>query len=384
MTKRVLIIAGEASGDLHGARLLAELRRAQAGGELVVYGLGGEHMLDEGLEAVADVSKISVMGLAEVVRVYIRARNIFNRVIDRVKSEPPDVAVLIDFPEFNLRLAPKLKTLGVKVVYYVSPQVWAWRKGRVKSMARSIDRMLVFFPFEVEFYRGHLDVTHVGHPLVDEVPELEQAWDRDPPVSGQTERQLRLVLLPGSRSNEVRRLLPVMLESARDLRDRYAGLEVSVVRAASTDAAAMKRAIAASGLTVRVVGGRDRFREIASAHLALCTSGTATLEVGLLRTPMVVVYRMGAIGYWLGRLVVKVPFISLVNLVLGKPVVPELIQGQARRDRLVVEAARLLESSEARAEMRAGLGDLRQALGEPGAASRAAAETLAFLEGSAG
>ncbi len=376
MTKRLLMIAGETSGDLHGARLLQELR-ARSSGDLEVCGLGGELMRARGLEPIADVSAISVMGIAEVLRVYSRAKEIFDQILDRVRSEPPDLAVLIDFPEFNLRLAPKLKEMGVPVVYYVSPQVWAWRRGRVKSMARCIDRMLVFFPFEVEFYRGHVSVCHVGHPLVDEVPELDQAWDHVPEADG----PFRIALLPGSRSNEVRRLLPVLLEAVRLLQVRRPGMEVLLVQAAALDPREADRLIAKSGVTVRKIAEKDRYREVASAHLALCASGTATLEVGLLRTPMVVVYRIGLFSYWLGRLIVRVPHISLVNLVLGAPAVPELIQGRAHANQIADEAQSLLNDRKRRDAMRADLSGLRAALGEPGAAARAADEVLELLRG---
>lgn len=376
MNKRVLIVAGEASGDLHGAQLLRELRNQV--GKLRVYGLGGEGMQAQGVDLVADVSTISVIGLAEVVRVLPTARKIFKKVVDRVKAEPPDVAVLIDFPEFNLRLAPVLRELGVKVVYYVSPQVWAWRKGRVKSMARCVDRMIVFFPFEEDFYRGQVEVTHVGHPLVDEVPERSQVWD------SQSEADpLKIALLPGSRSSEVKRLLPVLLEAVRELRRVRTDLEVALIEAATVSGQETDRLLEGTGVEVQRVAEADRFDAIASAHLALCASGTATLEVGLLRTPMIVVYRVGFVSYWLGRIVVKIPFISLVNLVLGRAVVPELIQNEAEADKIAAQALEILGDSVRRDTMRSELGGLRQALGAPGASARAASEVAAFLKGRA-
>ncbi len=374
MNKRVLIVAGEASGDLHGARLLRELRSQV--GELDLYGLGGEGMRAQGVDLIADVSTISVIGLAEVARVLPRARKIFREVVTRAKAEPPDVAVLIDFPEFNLRLAPVLSELGIKVVYYVSPQVWAWRKGRVKSMARCVDRMLVFFPFEEAFYRGRVDVIHVGHPLVDEVPSRPQVWD-----SKGEQKPLKVVLLPGSRSSEVKRLLPVLLPAVRELKRVRDALQVVLVEASTVRAGVIERILEDSGVEVERVPEADRFEAIASAHLALCASGTATLEVGLLRTPMIVVYRIGFFSYWLGRIVVKVPFISLVNLVLGKAAVPELIQSEATADKIAAEALDLLGKEARRETMRAELGGLRHALGESGAAARAAAEVASFLGG---
>ncbi len=335
-------------------------------------------MREQGVELVADVSAISVIGLAEVARVLPEARKIFKKLVARAKADPPDVAVLIDFPEFNLRLAPALRKLGVKVVYYVSPQVWAWRKGRVKSMARSIDRMLVLFPFEEVFYRGRLEVSHVGHPLVDEVPIRPQVWD-----SGSEPGPIRIVLLPGSRSSEVKRLLPVLLETAQRLEKDRPDMKVTLIEAATLDSKEADRMIGDSGLEVERVAEADRFDAIASAHLALCASGTATLEVGLLRTPMIVVYRVGLFSYWLGRMIVKVPFISLVNLVLGRAVVPELIQKEAEARKIGAEALDILNNSARRETMRSALGELRPALGASGASARAASEVAVFLGGGA-
>jgi len=335
-------------------------------------------MREQGVELVADVSAISVIGLAEVARVLPEARKIFKKLVARATADPPDVAVLIDFPEFNLRLAPALRKLGVKVVYYVSPQVWAWRKGRVKSMARSIDRMLVLFPFEEVFYRGRLEVSHVGHPLVDEVPIRPQVWD-----SGSEPGPIRIVLLPGSRSSEVKRLLPVLLETAQRLEKDRPDMKVTLIEAATLDSKEADRMIGDSGLEVERVAEADRFDAIASAHLALCASGTATLEVGLLRTPMIVVYRVGLFSYWLGRMIVKVPFISLVNLVLGRAVVPELIQKEAEARKIGAEALDILNNSARRETMRSALGELRPALGASGASARAASEVAVFLGGGA-
>jgi len=199
----LLVVAGEASGDLHGARLIAELRQRVPG--LTTFGLGGDEMRAAGLEAVAHSSEISVVGITEVLKVLPRAREIFAGLLREVDRRRPALAVLVDFPDFNLRLAKELKTRNVEVVYYISPQVWAWRRGRVKKIARLVDRMLVLFPFEVDFYRGHgIQVVHVGHPLVDEVPVLPQGWDRGEPAG----EPYRVALLPGSRTSEVEALLP--------------------------------------------------------------------------------------------------------------------------------------------------------------------------------
>lgn len=372
----LLVVAGEASGDLHGARLITELRRHVP--DLAPFGLGGDEMRAAGLEAVAHSSEISVVGITEVLKILPRAREVFADLLREVDRRRPALAVLIDFPDFNLRLAKELKARGLEVLYYISPQVWAWRRGRVKTIARLVDRMLVLFPFEVDFYRDHdVDVVHVGHPLVDEVPVLPQAWDREPASGG----PFRIALLPGSRKSEVESLLPTLLEAARRLAAELP-VEVRIIRAPTIPPELVDEAVELAGLPVEIIA-EDRFAAIADSHLALCASGTATLEVGLLGTPMVMVYRLASWTYMLAKLMVHLPNVSLVNLVLGRRVVPELIQGDANPRRIAAEAARLLTDAGERGRMQAALAEVRGRLGEGGASRRAAAEVAAML-GAAG
>lgn len=369
----LLVVAGEASGDLHGAPLVAELRRLVDG--LEVFGLGGEGLAAAGVERVADSSEISVVGLSEVWRVLPRAREIFNRILAEVDRRRPRLAVLIDFPEFNLRLARALKERGVYVVYYISPQVWAWRRGRVKTIAERVDTMLVLFPFEVDFYRRQgVETVHVGHPLVDEIPVLPNVWDRDEPVG----EPYQIALLPGSRTSEVEVLLPVMLEAVRRLAAEIP-VFARLIRAPTIPTAMLEEAVELSGLPVRVVPASDRAEAIASSHFALCASGTATLEVGLLGTPMAVLYRLGGWTYLLGRLLVRLPYVSLVNLVLGRRVVPELLQSGAKPERATELVLSMLRDRAAIDAMRSGLAELRERLGESGASRRAAREVAARL-----
>ncbi|HEV8580043.1 MAG TPA: lipid-A-disaccharide synthase [Thermoanaerobaculia bacterium] len=368
----LLVVAGEASGDLHGARLISELRRRVPG--LATFGLGGDEMQAAGLDAVAHSSEISVVGLTEALKVLPRAREVFAGLLREVDRRRPALAVLIDFPEFNLRLAKQLKKRGLEVAYYISPQVWAWRRGRVKTIGRLVDRMLVLFPFEVDVYEGHgVDVIHVGHPLVDEVPLLPQAWDRGEPVDG----PYRVALLPGSRVSEIDALLPTLLAAVRRLASELP-IEAHIVQAPTISRDLLEEHVELSGLPVRIVSG-DRFAVIADSHLALCASGTATLEVGLLGTPMIMVYRLASWTYLLARLMVRLPDVSLVNLVLGKRAIPELIQGEANPERIAKEAARLLTDAASRDEMRQALAELRGRLGEGGASGRAAAEVATML-----
>jgi lipid-A-disaccharide synthase len=370
--RQLLVVAGEASGDLHGARLLSELRRLVPG--LAAFGLGGDEMQAAGLEAVAHSSEISVVGITEVLKILPRAREIFASLLREVELRRPELAVLVDFPDFNLRLARQLKARGVKVVYYISPQVWAWRRGRVKTIAARVDRMLVLFPFEVGFYRDHgVDVVHVGHPLVDEVPVLPQAWENEGAAAG----PFRIALLPGSRVSEVEALLPTLLAAVRRLAADLP-VEVRIIKAPTISADLLEDAVELAGLPVEVVH-EDRFAAIADSHLALCASGTATLEVGLLGTPMIMVYRLARWTYLLAKLMVRLPYVSLVNLVLGRKVVPELIQGEANPERIAAEAARLLTDAGERDRMRQGLAEVRGRLGAGGASRRAAAEVAAMM-----
>jgi lipid-A-disaccharide synthase len=375
MTKsrtELLIVAGEASGDLHGARLLSELRRLEP--DLAVFGLGGDELRAAGLEPVAHSAEISVVGITEVLRILKRAREIFDLLLAEVDRRRPAAAVLVDFPDFNLRLARELKKRGVPVLYYISPQVWAWRKGRVKDIARLVDRMLVLFPFEVDFYRRFgVKVVHVGHPLVDEVPDLPGIWDSADPEAG----PFRLALLPGSRVSEVEALLPVMLASVRRLAEDFP-VEARLIQAPSIPRDLLEEEIDLAGLPVRIVA-ENRFGSIADSHLALCASGTATLEVGLLGTPMVMLYRLGRWTWLLARLMVRLPYVSLVNLVLGRKVIPELLQRNARPEQIAAEAEQILTDDRERQRIRSGLAELRARLGEGGASRRAAQEVASFL-----
>jgi lipid-A-disaccharide synthase len=373
----LLVVAGEASGDLHAARLLAELRRLRP--DVSPFGMAGDESARAGMELLAESREVAVVGITEVLRVLPRAREVFRLLVEETARRRPPVALLVDFPEFNLRLVKKLKALGVRVVYYVSPQVWAWRRGRVRMIARWVDRMLVLFPFEVGFYDAHgVTVEHVGHPLVDEVPELPQVWDA--PLAAGAPR--RLALLPGSRRSEVEALLPVMLDAAGEL-GRQLPLQVTLVRAQTVEhellAPHLARHAASSPVPVAVVESEDRFPVVAGSHLALCASGTATLEVALLRTPLLVLYRLQRWSYWLGRIMVRLPWFSLVNLVLQEKVVPELLQDDANPQRIASEARRLLVDDRARAAMRQRLGEVRGRLGAAGASRRAAAAVAALL-----
>ncbi|MGH9381285.1 MAG: lipid-A-disaccharide synthase [Thermoanaerobaculia bacterium] len=370
----LLVVAGEASGDQRAARLLEYLmaRRPQ----LAPFGMGGEQLREVGMETLFDASEISVVGIIEALRVLPRARRVFRRLVAEAATRGCRAALLVDSPDFNLRLARALHRRGLSVLYYVSPQVWAWRQGRVRLIREVVDRMLVLFPFEVDFYRRHgVEVVHAGHPLVDEVPRLPSAWNR-PLAQGEP---YTLALLPGSRESEVEALLPVLLAAVERLR-RSLPVRARLIAAPSLDRATLERQVESAGVRVEIVAA-ERYAAIADSHLALCASGTATLEVGLLETPMLVIYRLQPWTYRVARRLVRLPHIGLVNLVLGRGVAPELVQEAATPERIAAEAEALLTSPERVAAMRRALSELRSALGASGASERAAREVASFLAG---
>ena len=357
---RVLLVAGEASGDLHAANLLAALRRLRPGVE--AFGVGGERLRAEGLECVARSEELSVMGLAEVARELPRLWRLSRRVREDAIARRPQVAVLVDSPDFNLPLATALRGAGIPVVVYVSPQLWAWRRGRVRRIARDVRRVLCILPFEVEFYARHgVAAEYVGHPLVDELSRVM----RNPPERNPD----TLALLPGSRWHEVEALLPTMLAALDELAAVRPSVRARLVAAPGLDVARLRGLLAAAPRPVELVGD-DRHRALASCGAALVASGTATLECALLGVPMVVGYRLHPLTYRLAKLLVRVPHVSLVNLVAGREVVRELVQDAFTPAALAAEAVELLGGRGE--QVRAGLVGVRTALGPVGASERAA------------
>ncbi|MDH3746132.1 MAG: lipid-A-disaccharide synthase, partial [Acidobacteriota bacterium] len=372
----LLVVAGEASGDQHGAELIRELRQLLP--DLSYYGIGGTHLEAQGVDLLGRSSEVAVVGITEALKVLPRARQFFRSVLAEAEQRETKVAVLIDFPEFNLRLARRLARRGISVVYYISPQLWAWRQRRVKTIARVVEDMLVLFPFEADFYHQHgVDATHVGHPLVEQVPEPRTVWDGEPPESG----EFTVALLPGSRASELEKLLPILCSAAARLAAKVP-TRFLLAQAPTVLDEAITRVLSEVSVPIEVVRA-DRFEAIDSAHLALCASGTATLEVGLLQTPMIVVYQLSRWTSLVARMLVELPHYSLVNLVLGAPVVPELLQENSRPETIASEAESILQDPPRVREMVARLGELRRILGEPGASLRAAqavARRIAMVE----
>jgi lipid-A-disaccharide synthase len=380
---RILVSAGEASGDLYASLVVEELRRLEPGDapRTEFFGCTGPKLRAAGVRTVVDAASLAVVGLLEVVAHIPRIHGEYRKLLAAVREEPPDLAILTDSPDFHLRVARRLHQQGVPVVYLVAPQAWAWRQGRVKQMRRDISRLLCIFPFEEEFFRrAGVNATYIGHPLAGLVrPSLsrDEFFRKHRLAAG---RPL-ISVLPGSRRGEAARHLPALLDAAGRL---YREQPVNLVLPASVTTGAAFFEERVGGSPIRVIEG-ESWDAMAHSDLALAASGTVTVEAALLGTPMVTFYRVTPLSWVAGKVLVTVPFYSMVNLIAGRAVVPELMQGQMTGEALAREARRLLHDPAARTEMKKGLSEVREKLSE-GQAGRptlqcAAAIIQGMLEG---
>jgi lipid-A-disaccharide synthase len=375
--RTVMIVAGEASGDLHGAGLVRALRRREPA--LSFCGIGGSAMRAAGVEILADAAELAVVGITEVVAKIPRVLRAFGKAKKALCRRAPAVLILIDFPDFNLRLAAAAKKAGVKVLYYISPQIWAWRSGRVRHIKRVVDHMAVILPFEEAFYRRHgVPVTYVGHPLLDAQPQPAPSPQEDRPDSDDTV----IGLLPGSRDGEIDRHLPVMMTAARLLTRRLPKARFLIPLAPTASEARVSAIVARQGggvdCTVTNSGAGAVF---ACCRLAVLASGTATLEAALATVPMVVLYRVSPLSYWLGRCLIRVNHIAMVNLIAEREVVPELIQHRAQPETVADQVLALLSDDSRLERMRGQLVRVRETLGTPGASKRVADIVMEMLDG---
>ncbi len=361
---RLFFSAGESSGDAHGAALIRALR-AQAP-NVACEGLGGAGMAAAGMRLRHDLAREAFMGFFEVARHLPKIRRIFLDTAAYLEQSRPDALVLIDYPGFNIRLAQRAHAAGIPVVYYVSPQVWAWKKKRIQTIAKCVRRMLVIFPFEQPLYQSAgVDCVYVGHPLLDHIaahrPKQPAAG---PPLTG---------LLPGSRAQEIARLLPVMIGVARGVRERRPEMRFAAAAVNEERARQVREIAAGFPLEVSVGGMYDL---LAEARFCMVASGTATLETALFGVPLVILYRVSPPTYWLARLLVDVEHIGMVNILAGKSLVPEFIQHEASAEKILPQALELIDETPARARMIDALRDVRERLGAGGASERAASAIL--------
>lgn len=366
----LMVVAGEVSGDIHAGNMLAELNLINPG--VRAFGVGGERLVAAGLDLVASTDELAHMGLVEVLRELPRIRQVMHGLLAEAERRRPAVAVLVDSPDFNLRLAARLRKFGIPVVLYVSPQLWAWRRGRVRTVRKLAREVLCILPFEVPFYEAHdVRARYVGHPLVDEIDRVGLLDSIENPMQG------RLALLPGSRAMEIRHLLPVMLQTLRMMPPALVREAVLVEAPGVEGVIDSVLGVSDTDPRLRRVRGEMRRKELSSCELAWTASGTATLECALLDVPMVVGYRLQPISYALAKLLVRVPNVALVNLIVGRTVVPELLQKVWCPVRLAAVTTEILNNGSA--EQRSGLAEARKLLGSPGASRQAAAAVLEYF-----
>jgi len=377
--KKILIVAGEASGDLHGSNLVKAMLSRDS--SLKFYGIGGNKLREAGVDIIADVSEMAVVGLTEVLSKLAFILKVRHKLKKSIQEEHPDLLILIDYPDFNISLAKVAKKSNVKVFYYVSPQVWAWRKGRIDDLARCVDRMAVILPFEKEVYdRVPLDVSFVGHPLLDTVLKTRSRGDILGEL-GLEENRKTVAILPGSREKEVTRLLPEMLGAAEILKEKMPSIQF-ILPLADTLPIEMIRAIAQNySVDITIVRNTDTYNAVGESDMAIVASGTATLEVALLEIPMIIVYKVSPFTYCVGRIFIDVKHIGLVNIIAGKSVAPELIQGDAAAGAIAEETEKILSDRAVANRIKEDLRELRQRLGNPGAAERTAGLAYELLQG---
>ncbi len=382
MNSKIMIVTGEASGDLHGANLVRALQTKRA--DLTFYGMGGPELESLGVEIIFDAAKVAVVGIIEVfahLKDILAAQTVLKK---RMVSDPPDLLIIIDLPDFNLILAKKAKRLGIPVFYYIAPQVWAWRSGRVRTIKKRVDKLGVILPFEESFFKKRgMDAEYVGHPLLD-TAHVSLSRDEFFKEHGLGDDQRCIGLLPGSRKSEISALLPHFFDAALLLQknQKEADSIVFLIPQASTltrkDLDDAGLSLYKDRLNIKVIVG-DRYNMMSVCDAAVAASGTVTLELAILGIPMVVVYKLANITYRLARFLVKLDHFSLVNLIAGKTAVTELLQDQVTAENIARELQELISFPEKREETLAALAEVRKALGEKGASEKAANVVLNML-----
>jgi lipid-A-disaccharide synthase len=369
MHETVMIVTGETSGELYGSLLAVSLRKRVPG--IRIIGIGGERMRAAGVELISGIS--SAFGLAEAVSSLRAIKETFARASQTLRTERPGVLVLIDYPDFNLKLAALAKKLKIKILYYVSPQVWAWRRNRTRKIARLVDKMAVILPFEEEIYReAGLECEFVGHPVFDEILGMKidkEGWKEE--LGLNRERPL-LALLPGSRPHELERLLPVTLDAVRRFKNEFESFQFCMPLAPNTDFVQYRRVLDDLAREGAVINKGEALKVLAASDMAVIASGTATLQAVLLGIPFVVIYKLFPLTYWLGKMIVKVKHISLVNILSGRSVVKELLQADASAEKIIQELRRIMKDNQYRESMISAFAGVRGMFSGKAASERVA------------
>ncbi len=365
----IMLSAGEASGDQHAASLFKELQKLIP--DVKAIGMGGAKMREAGVEIRYDSTSIAVIGTVEVIKHYGEIRRALEQMKAIASEEKPDLLICVDYKEFNFRLARAAKASGVKVLFYVSPQVWAWRPGRVKQYGEAVDHMAVIFPFEVPFYEAHhIPVTYVGHPLAGKtMPSVSKAEAMQ--EFGLGEPGPIIGLLPGSRANEIKRLLPVILASVELLARRFPNAQFVLNQASSVTDDMLKPYLAQCPVAVKAIQGRN-YDVLQCCDAVITVSGTATLEVALSGVPMAIIYQVAPLTYWLGRWLISIKFIGLPNILAGQGIVREFIQHEAHAENIAGEIGKIIEDPAYAERIREDLGEVKALLGGGGGSAKLA------------
>lgn len=376
-TKTILISAGEPSGDLHASNLVKDLNALES--DLRFFGLGGSLCKNAGVEILLDITKLALIGLVEVLRNIFAIKDAWRSVISKIDSQKPDLAILVDYPGFNLRLAGELKKRSIPVVYYISPQVWIWGRGRVNIIKRCVKKMFVFFKFEEELYRTYgIDAEFVGHPLLDIVKtslSKQDVLEKYNLSFGST----TVALLPGSRRTEIKTLLPLMLGAARAIKEKLGDIQFIIAKHPDLPLVLYEDPIKKASVDVVIAEG-DTYNVVGASDFSIVASGTATLETAIIGTPHIIIYKTNLITYLVAKSIADVRFLGIVNVMNQRMVVPELIQHDASPEHIAASALEILGDSEKMASVREELKSVTSSLGSPGASKRAAAAILPLLQ----
>jgi len=374
--RKIMIVAGETSGDLHGSNLVRNMKKIDP--SIKFIGIGGHRMRSAGVENLFNIDDLDIVGVGEVFRGIFKIKRRFNELCEIMDKEHPELVILIDYPGFNLRLAKQAKKRNIKVAYYISPQLWAWGKGRIKTVKACVDKMIVILPFEKDFYKGHnVPVEFVGHPLLDIVKtsgtreEILTSLDiTGKPVVG---------LLPGSRKQEIRRILPALVQAAKIMKKSIPNVEFVLLCAENTNEKDIEQVLHNLNISIRIIKNRT-YDGMSCCNLLIGASGTVTLEAALLNVPMIVVYKASPITSFIFKTFLSVPHIGLVNIMAGERIVPELLQGEANPENIGRCVLDILNSNEKMRDIKNRLSGITEQLGSPGASKRAAESIYQMLE----
>lgn len=376
-SKKILIVSGEPSGDLHASNLVKDLKILKP--DIEFFGLGGNLCKEAGVDIDFDISKLAVVALVDVLKNIAAIGRVFKDLLKKVDSKNPDLAILVDYPGFNLRIAKELKKRNIPVIYYISPQVWAWGEDRIDVIKKCVAKIIVFFKFEEDLYKKRaVTAEFIGHPLLETVkPTLQK--NEILKKYGLVEDKPIIALLPGSRMTEVNMLLKIMVEAVKMIDKKLNGIQVIIAKYRDLPIELYEKAVKDSGINIKIADG-DAYNILSAADFAIVASGTATLETAIIGTPFIITYKTGLINYIAYSLVAKIRIIGLVNVIAGRVIVPELLQYDATPEKIAKVSLGIISDMSKRHSMIAELKKVKDSLGSPGARLRAAAAILPYLQ----